>query len=196
MVIFQIIKKDLVQALNQIRVSIRTRRYKIYHTADFLIQPGRFVIRIDGAEAYCKIQNEGIGMFEMHFMDFFQAIDSSIEEKFDQIHFVLDDKFIQVGKRKLSYLNASFDYQKVLKVIESPLSSLNYDINEENQYFKTFHSKEYCLLDDINVKFLSDTIEKDINFLEKYLKKYKINRYEISTFLYQRMYEIDKNKLF
>jgi hypothetical protein len=69
-------------------------------------------------------------------------------------------------------------------------------VNEENQYFKTFHSKEYCLLDDINVKFLSDTIEKDINFLEKYLKKYKINRTEIATFLYQRMYEIDKNKLF
>jgi hypothetical protein len=196
MVIFEATKKDLELALTQIRTLIRSRRYKIYHQADFLIQPGRLVIRIDGSESYCKISNEGIGMFEMYFMDFFEAIDSSIEDKFDKIHFVLTEKTIQISKRKLSILGADFDYKNVLKKIEQPLSSLNYDVNEEDQFYKTFHSKEYCLLVDINVKFNSDTIEKDINFLEKYLKKYKINRKEISTFLYQKMYEIDTTKLF
>jgi hypothetical protein len=196
MVIFEAIKSDLLQVLNQIRTSIRTRRYKIYYEADFLIQPGRLVIKIDGAEAYCKISNEGVGMFDMHFMDFFQAIDSSLEDKNEKIYFVLNDKNIQIGKRKLSYISANFDYQKVLKTIEAPLSSLNYDVNEDNQYYKSFHSKEYCLLLDINEKFNSDTIEKDINFLEKYLKKYKISRREISDFIYQKMYEIDKTKLF
>ena len=54
-------------------------------------------------------------MFEMYFMDFFEAIDSSIEEKFDTIHFILNDKIIQISKRKLSILGSNFDYKKVLK---------------------------------------------------------------------------------
>lgn len=196
MVIFEARKNDLELALKQIKTLIRSRRYQIYHQTDFLIQPGRLVIRIDGSEAYCKISNEGIGMFEMYFMDFFEAIDSSIEEKFDNIHFILTEKIIQISKRKLSILGSDFDYKKVLKQIESPLSSLNFDINADSQFYKSSHTREFCLLNDINKKFNSDSIEKDIDFLWTYLNKYKIYRQEISKLIYQKLYEIDASKLF
>ncbi len=196
MILFKLRKKDLQQALKQLRTMIKTRKYNVYVQAVFLIEPGRLTICLSGMETYCRIENEGIGMFEMYFMDFFEAIENDIAPMFDDLNFILEKTTIQFGKRKMSVLKTEFDSDKVKEIVEAPLGTLNYDVNEEYKFYQTFHSKVYCLKKDINKHINLSDIEKDIDMTTKFLKKYQIDRHEISEFIYAKMYEKDPSKLF
>jgi len=196
MILFKLRKKDLQQALKQLRTMIKTRKYNVYVQAVFLIEPGRLTICLSGIETYCRIENEGIGMFEMYFMDFFEAIENDIAPIYDDLNFIMNKTTIQFGKRKMSVLKTEFDTDKVKEIVEAPLGTLNYDINEEYKFYQTFHSNVYCLKKDINTHINLSDIEKDIDMMTKFLKKYQISRNEISKFIYDRMYEKDPSKLF
>ena len=196
MILFTLKKKDLQQALKQLRTMIKTRKYNVYVQAVFLIEPGRLTICLSGIETYCRIENEGVGMFEMYFMDFFEAIENDIAPIYDDLNFILDKTTIQFGKRKMSVLKTEFDTDKVKEIVEAPLGTLNYDINEDKKYYTSYFSKVYCLKKDINTHFNQSDIEKDVDMFTKFLKKYQIERHEISDFLYAKMYEKDPSKLF
>ncbi len=196
MLLFKLRKKDLQQALKQLRAMIKTRKYNVYVQAVFLIEPGRLTICLSGMETYCRIENEGIGMFEMYFMDFFEAIENDIAPMYDDLNFILDKSTIQFGKRKMSVLKTEFDTDKVKEIVETPLGTLNYDVNEDKKFYPTFFSKVYCLKKDINSHLNQSDIEKDLDMFAKFLKKYQISRNEISDFIYEKMYEKDPSKLF
>ncbi len=196
MILFTLKKKDLQQTLKQLRTMIKTRKYNVYVQAVFLIEPGRLTICLSGMETYCRIENEGIGMFEMYFMDFFEAIENDIEPSCNELNFILDKTTIQFGNRKMSVLETEFDTDKVMKIVEAPLGTLNYDVNEDKKFYPTFFSKVYCLKKDINTHLNQSDIEKDLDMFAKFLKKYQISRPEISNFIYEKMYEKDPSKLF
>lgn len=196
MILFKLRKKDLQQALKQLRSMIKTRKYNVYVQAVFLIEPGRLTICLSGIETYCRIDNEGVGVFEMYFMDFFEAIENDIEPIYNELNFILDKKTIQFGKRKMSVLKTEFDTDKVKEIAEAPLGTLNYDINEDKKYYTSYFSKVYCLKKDINTHLNQSDIEKDLDMFAKLLKKYQISRPEISDFIYGKMYEKDPSKLF
>lgn len=196
MILFKLRKKDLQQALKQLRTMIKTRKYNVYVQAVFLIEPGRLTICLSGIETYCRIENEGIGMFEMYFMDFFEALENDIAPIYDDLNFILDKTTIQFGNRKMSVLETEFDTDKVMKIVEAPLGTLNYDINEDKKYYTSYFSKVYCLKKDINTHLNQSDIEKDLDMFAKFLKKYQISRNEISDFIYEKMYEKDPSKLF
>lgn len=184
MIIFKIEKKLLQTKLKQLKIFVKGVD-RLNYKLSVYIRKGKAIFTITGSEVTLDIEHEGFGSFEMYFMDFFDAINSTTFSNFEPIHFIVEPKMIQIGNRKLSLTSSNFSAKTQKKVVEAPLGFLNYV--EENNLFTPIKQLEFCLKSDEYSQFPINQIHLDTHKAYLILKKYNISDLELSQLVQSKL---------
>jgi hypothetical protein len=184
MIIFKIQKKLLVSKLKQLKIFVKGSD-RLNFKLKVFIRKGKAVFTIIGSEITIEIEHEGFGSFEMYFLDFYDAVNSTLFSLYDDISFIVEPKMIQIGSRKLSLINANFSTHKQKTTSEAPLGFLNYV--EENNLFTPIKQLEFCLKSDEYSQFPINQIHLDTHKAYLILKKYNISDIELSQLVQSKL---------
>jgi hypothetical protein len=184
MIIFKIQKKLLVSKLKQLKIFVKGSD-RLNFKLKVFIRKGKAVFTIIGSEITIEIEHEGFGSFEMYFLDFYDAVNSTLFSLYEDINFIVEPKMIQIGSRKLSLINANFSAHKQKTTSEAPLGFLNYV--EENNLFTPIKQLEFCLKSDEYSQFPINQIHLDTHKAYLILKKYNISDIELSQLVQSKL---------
>jgi hypothetical protein len=184
MIIFKIQKKLLVSKLKQLKIFVKGSD-RLNFKLKVFIRKGKAVFTIIGSEITIEIEHEGFGSFEMYFLDFYDAVNSTLFSLYDDISFIVEPKMIQIGSRKLSLINANFSAHKQKTTSEAPLGFLNFV--EENNLFKPIQPNFFCLKSDLKTEFTSNQFQLDTHKAYLLLKKYDISELEITNLVRSKL---------
>lgn len=187
MVIFHVEKKQLLDALKQVKIFVKGK-YRLSVQASMKLDVGRLTITIPGTQVYVPCRNEGLATFTIYFLDFYEAIKNNKSQASESIECLVSERTIQFEGRNLTLLSANLSHVKSNQTVEAPLGSLNY---VENRHL-SLHTITYALKGNKNIEFLERSINNDLIQVNAILSKYNVSHSDLSHLVYQNLKKIDK----
>ena len=187
MVIFHVEKKQLLEALKQLKIFVKGK-YRLSVRASMTIDAGRLTITIPGTQVYVPCRNEGLATFTIYFLDFYEAIKNNKAHASESIECFVSQRTIQFEGRNLTLLSADLSQIKTNKAVEAPLGSLNY---VDNMHV-SLYTVSYALKGNKNQVFLERSINNDLLQVNAILRKYDVSYSDLSNLVYLNLKKIDK----